>query len=114
VRVWRTDQGGDQEPEVATEADRGITSISTAVRIAFARMRPPLPHSPAQPNCWITGSEDGEVRRYTKNVPNLEGLVTHVAALAVRCVAVDPTGKKVAVTSEYFHFLLHLVAFRDM
>jgi chromosome transmission fidelity protein 4 len=41
------------------------------------------------------------VRRYSKNKPELEGLVTGVAGVSIRSVAADPRGKRVAVTSEY-------------
>jgi hypothetical protein len=34
VRIWRTDQGGDQEPETASEATTDITSLAAAVRIS--------------------------------------------------------------------------------
>lgn len=32
VRIWHTDQGEDQEPEAAYEADEGITTVAAAVR----------------------------------------------------------------------------------
>lgn len=41
------------------------------------------------------------MRRYSKNKSELEGLVTGVAGVSIRSVAVDPRGKSVAVTSEY-------------
>jgi hypothetical protein len=31
VRIWHTDQGEDQEPEAAYEADEGITTVAAAV-----------------------------------------------------------------------------------
>ena|ERR1700731_773686 len=36
VRIWRIDQGGDQEPEIASEAAQAITSLSDAVRYLFS------------------------------------------------------------------------------
>lgn len=33
VRIWRTDLGDTQEPDVATEGQDGINSISTSVGV---------------------------------------------------------------------------------
>ena len=54
----------------------------------------------------MSGSKDGDVRRYEKFKPGsdakpaLEGLVTGAHGVSIRCVAPDPDGKRVAVTSE--------------
>ncbi|OBZ68085.1 Minichromosome loss protein 1 [Grifola frondosa] len=82
VRIWRTDLGADQEPDVAIEAVEGISTLATGN------------------DCWLSGSEDAEVRRYTHAKADLEGLVTNAMGVAIRCVAVDPKGKRVAVTSD--------------
>jgi hypothetical protein len=54
-----------------------------------------------QNSCWLSGSEDGEVRRYMKGSSDLDGLVVSAAGVPIRCVAADPKGKRVAVASEY-------------
>jgi chromosome transmission fidelity protein 4 len=82
VRIWRTDQGADQEPEISTDASEGITSLS------------------ASKGVWLSGSEDGDVRSYLAGAPEMEGMVTSAIGVPTRCVAVDPKGKRVAVTSE--------------
>lgn len=49
---------------------------------------------------WLSGSDDSCVRRYAKSSTELESLVTQTSSFPVRCIAVDPKGKCVAVTSE--------------
>ena len=40
------------------------------------------------------------MRRYEKDRNEMNGLVVNTAGVAVRSIAIDPKGKKVAVTSE--------------
>ncbi|KAG1752912.1 hypothetical protein EDB19DRAFT_1670517 [Suillus lakei] len=68
VRIWHTDQGEDQEPEAAYEANEGITAVAAAK------------------DFWLSGGHDSEVRKY------LPG--------KAQCLAVDPSGKRVAVASD--------------
>ena len=82
VRIWRTDKGADQEPEISADAGEGITSLS------------------ASKGAWLSGSEDGDVRSYATGESNMEGMVTSAVGVPIRCVAIDPKGKRVAVTSE--------------
>ncbi|KAL0956736.1 hypothetical protein HGRIS_002856 [Hohenbuehelia grisea] len=82
VRIWDLVTGKDREPEVATEADGGVTSVTVSN------------------DYWISGSEDTEVRRYLKDKGQLDGHVTTANGVPIRCVAVDPKGKKVAVASD--------------
>ncbi|KAI0930326.1 hypothetical protein AcW1_009052 [Taiwanofungus camphoratus] len=82
VRIWRTDLGADQEPDAAVEASEGITSVA------------------AGHDCWFSGSEDTEVRKYGHGKAGLTGLVTTAAGVAIRCLAVDPKGGRIAVTSD--------------
>ena len=82
VRIWRTDKGADQEPEISADAGEGITSLS------------------ASKGAWLSGSEDGDVRLYATGESNMEGMVTSAVGVPIRCVAIDPKGKRVAVTSE--------------
>ena len=65
-----------------------------------------------QDTCWVSGSEDNEVRRYEKNKNQLRGLVTNANGLAIRCVAFDPKGKKLAVTSEYGVLRSYILIFK--
>jgi len=41
------------------------------------------------------------MRRYVKDKGELDGLVTSSIGVPVRCVAIDPKGRRVAVASEY-------------
>ncbi|KAL6310466.1 hypothetical protein BKA93DRAFT_814193 [Sparassis latifolia] len=82
VRIWRTDAGADQEPDAATEAVDGVTTVA------------------AGRNSWFSGSEDAEVRQYTRGAKDLEGLITSAIGVPIRCVAVDPKGARIAVTSD--------------
>lgn len=82
VRLWRADLGADQEPDVAVEAAEAITSLATGR------------------DCWFSGSTDTEVRRYEHAISEMSGLVTSANGVPIRCVAVDPQGKKIAVTSD--------------
>jgi chromosome transmission fidelity protein 4 len=43
---------------------------------------------------------DACVRTYDAQGSTMEGLVTRATAVPVRCVAIDPKGERVAVTSE--------------
>ncbi|KAJ6499321.1 hypothetical protein C8R45DRAFT_1211105 [Mycena sanguinolenta] len=83
VRIWKVEDGSEQEPATATEAEQGITSIAVA------------------DDCWISGSLDGSVRRYLKDSSKLDGVITELNCVAVRCVAIDPRHKTVAVASEF-------------
>lgn len=96
VRIWKMDEGADQEPDMATEADQAITSVA------------------ATSDCWISASEDGEVRRYVKDRSDLDGLVTTTAGIAIRNIAFDPKGKRVAVASECVRSLYRGVALADV
>ncbi|EIW62718.1 uncharacterized protein TRAVEDRAFT_112621 [Trametes versicolor FP-101664 SS1] len=82
VRIWDTALGEDQEPPCATEALEEVTAIAAA------------------PDCWISGSKDSDVRQYEPGKPNMRGLLTNNAGIPIRSVAVDPKGKRVAVTSD--------------
>ncbi|KAF6763236.1 hypothetical protein DFP72DRAFT_745022, partial [Ephemerocybe angulata] len=48
VRIWDVGQGADNEPDTAAEAEGPITWIEAAE------------------DCWLSSSEDSEVRRYAK------------------------------------------------
>ncbi|EIN11865.1 hypothetical protein PUNSTDRAFT_63079 [Punctularia strigosozonata HHB-11173 SS5] len=82
VRIWRTDQGPDQEPDIAIDAVEGVTCVVEGK------------------DCWLSGSEDAEVRRYLKGKTELDGLVTSVVGVSVRSLAIDLKGNRVAVTSD--------------
>ncbi|KAJ7725842.1 hypothetical protein DFH07DRAFT_1002167 [Mycena maculata] len=81
VRLWNVSEGSEQEPATVIDADRGITSIS-----------------PSE-DCWLSSSLDGEVKCYEKATRKYEGSVTSLN-VPVRCVAIDPRGKTVAVASD--------------
>ncbi|PSS37833.1 hypothetical protein PHLCEN_2v301 [Hermanssonia centrifuga] len=46
------------------------------------------------------GREDADVRKYAKGKPDFEALVTGATGVPIRCVAVDPKGARVAVSSD--------------
>ncbi|CDO76190.1 hypothetical protein BN946_scf185037.g13 [Trametes cinnabarina] len=82
VRIWDAEKGEDQEPPCAMEANEEVTTIGAGT------------------DCWLSGSKDSDVRKYEAGKPNFQGLVTNAAGIPIRCVAVDPKGKRVAVTSD--------------
>ena len=83
IRIWRTDRGVDQEPEIATDAGEGVTALSTSKM------------------SWLLVSEDGDVRLYDASHSDLQGIVTNMAGVGVRSVAVNPKGKCVTITLKY-------------
>ncbi|CAL1707133.1 unnamed protein product [Somion occarium] len=82
VRIWKTNLGAEQEPDVAIEAMDGITTVA------------------AGNNAWFSGSEDADVRQYEKDKHEVSGLVTTAIGVPIRCVAVDPKGQRITVTSD--------------
>ncbi|KAH9831247.1 uncharacterized protein C8Q71DRAFT_861980 [Rhodofomes roseus] len=82
VRIWNTNEGTTQEPDSAGEAKEGVTCLA------------------AGHDCWFSGSNDSEVRRYAHASPQQDGLVTNAAGVAIRSLAVDPQGSRIAVTSD--------------
>ncbi|KIJ67758.1 hypothetical protein HYDPIDRAFT_147689 [Hydnomerulius pinastri MD-312] len=82
VRIWQMDKDQYQEPEVAYEADEGITAIASAA------------------DYWLAGGKDSEVRSYPQGKPDLHGLVASAPGVCIRALAVDPAGKRVAVASD--------------
>ncbi|KAI0674964.1 hypothetical protein C8Q78DRAFT_965239 [Trametes maxima] len=82
VRIWDAELGEDQEPPCVTEANEEVTSVA------------------ASTNCWLSASKDSDVRQYKAGKDSLRGLVTSAAGVSIRCVAVDPKGKRVAITSD--------------
>ncbi|KAF5376224.1 hypothetical protein D9615_008542 [Tricholomella constricta] len=84
VRIWKMDEGPDYEPATASEADQAITAVAAA------------------DYCWLSGSEDAVVRQYVKDTSELTGHVWDASGVAVRSLAIDPTGKMVAITSDTF------------
>lgn len=89
-----------QEPEVAYEADEGITAIASAVGVS-AHAVSFDPHSlHLQNDLWLSASHDSQVRSYLHGKPDLHGLILKAAGISIRALAVDPLGKRVAVASE--------------
>ncbi|KAI0727995.1 hypothetical protein C8Q72DRAFT_974843 [Fomitopsis betulina] len=82
VRIWRTDLGSEQEPDAAVEANEGVTCLA------------------AGSEAWFSGSHDSEVRKYAIDRTEMDGLVTSAAGVAIRSMAVNPNGGRIAVTSD--------------
>ncbi|KAI0256176.1 WD40 repeat-like protein [Lactifluus subvellereus] len=82
VRLWKTDEGEDQEPPTAIEAGESIMTLA------------------ASNNAWFSGSKDSDVRQYKAGDPDMEAVVTSSAAACIRCISVDPAGKRIAVSSD--------------
>ncbi|KAF8444756.1 hypothetical protein L210DRAFT_3642979 [Boletus edulis BED1] len=51
-------------------------------------------------NAGLSGSKDSEVRSYLHGKPDLHGLIMNAAGACIRGVAVDPTGKRVAIATD--------------
>ncbi|KAG6861470.1 hypothetical protein C0995_016249 [Termitomyces sp. Mi166 len=77
-------EGVEQEPMTASEADQAVTAVA------------------ASDDGWLSGSEDSMVRQYIKNKPELTGHVCDANGVAIRSLAVDSEGKRVAIASENF------------
>jgi chromosome transmission fidelity protein 4 len=99
VRIWTVADGSHHEPLIAAEAEKGITSISLSVRFTSISTQFPS-FTSRQDDYWLSASMDADVRRYVKNSSKLDGLVTETKNVPVRCIAIDPRGKTVAVASE--------------
>ncbi|KAJ3836279.1 hypothetical protein F5878DRAFT_586855 [Lentinula raphanica] len=82
VRIWKVAEGAEQEPGNAIDADQPVTTLA------------------ASDDYWLSGSEDGLVRRYIKHKDELHGDVTEETALCVRCIALDEGATRLAVTSD--------------
>ncbi|TBU37864.1 hypothetical protein BD309DRAFT_973062 [Dichomitus squalens] len=88
VRIWDPQLGEDQEPPSAAEAADEVTTVAAGT------------------HCWLSGSKDGDVRKYEilKPVPDakptMEGLVASAQGIPIRCIVVDPKGTRVAVMSD--------------
>ncbi|KAE9408060.1 WD40 repeat-like protein [Gymnopus androsaceus JB14] len=82
VRIWKVAEGAEQEPERIMDAEHAITSIV------------------ASDDCWISSSEDSLVRRYVKDKSEHHGDITEGAGVPIRCISLDPQGKRLAVTSD--------------
>lgn len=96
ARVWHTDEGTEQEPSAAFDANEPLTCIAASMDI------------------WLTGGADGEVRRYNRGQNEQDGLITTAAGASILDVKIDPKGERVAVASEYVFFdrtlfALHLI-----
>ncbi|KAK0505002.1 hypothetical protein EDD18DRAFT_1127226 [Armillaria luteobubalina] len=84
VRLWRMDEGAEQEPETASDADLPVTCITACA------------------DCWLSGSEDTQVRRYPKNANECDGYAASANGVPIRCVAIDTKGRRLAVGSDEF------------
>ncbi|KAI0268637.1 WD40 repeat-like protein [Gloeopeniophorella convolvens] len=93
VRLWKTDEGEDQEPPTAIEAGESIMTLA------------------ASGSAWFSGSKDSEVRQYKAGDPDMDAVVTSSAAACIRCIAVDPAGKRIAVSSD--EVVIKLVEIED-
>ncbi|KAF8627825.1 hypothetical protein AX15_004246 [Amanita polypyramis BW_CC] len=82
VLIWKLDEGDDQEPERAPQADDAITCLA------------------ATHDCWFAGSKDSVVRRYLRGGSTYEGDLADMKGIPIRDVAIDPKGKRVVVASD--------------
>ncbi|THH15042.1 hypothetical protein EW146_g5378 [Bondarzewia mesenterica] len=82
VRIWHTNKGSDQEPDTAIEAGEAIVTVASGN------------------DSWFSGSQDSDVRQYRHGKNEFQALVAGIPAASIQCVAVDPAGKRIAVTSD--------------
>ncbi|KAJ7188294.1 hypothetical protein C8R46DRAFT_934135 [Mycena filopes] len=82
VRIWKLENGSAEEPRAAADAELAVTSIATC------------------DDCWVSGSMDFDVRRYPMGSTVSDGLLASTKQVPVRCVAIDPRGKRIAVAAD--------------
>ncbi|KAG8835473.1 hypothetical protein FRC17_003040 [Serendipita sp. 399] len=82
ARVWKLSEGNDAEAAAIIDADEPLWSIA------------------AVDNAWITASADSSVRLYNSSHNQLQSLLLSGNAIPIRCIAVDPTGRRVAIGSD--------------
>lgn len=99
MRIWKVNEGSDQEPSTAVEAEDAVTCVAATVCNLVVSVMESLTIS-IQDDYWFSGSEDTEVRRYLRESNEFDAPLTSVAGVPVRCVAIDPRGRRVAVSSE--------------
>jgi chromosome transmission fidelity protein 4 len=92
-------EGSDQEPSTAVEAEDAVTCVAATVRNLQVSATMSLTIR-IQDDYWFSGSEDTEVRRYLRESNEFDAPLTSVAGVPVRSVAIDPKGRRVAVSSE--------------
>ncbi|KAF9522661.1 hypothetical protein CPB83DRAFT_864133 [Crepidotus variabilis] len=82
VRIWKINEGAEQEPSTAAEAEDAVLCVAAA------------------DDYWFSGSVDTEARRYLRDSNEFDAPLTTVAGVPVRSIAVDPKSRRVAVTSD--------------
>ncbi|KAL0581311.1 DNA polymerase alpha accessory factor Mcl1 [Marasmius crinis-equi] len=81
VRIWKIGDGEEQEPDNVTHADDAVSSVAAA------------------DDAWLSASKDGIVRSYRANKGEICGHIVE-EGVPVRSIAIDPTGKRVAIGSD--------------
>ncbi|KDR75022.1 hypothetical protein GALMADRAFT_248867 [Galerina marginata CBS 339.88] len=81
IRIWTVSEGPEHEPAFVEDSGDAITSLATA------------------DDGWISGCLDGEARRYSRFNSEMDTVVTSFVS-PIRCVAIDPTDRRIAVTSD--------------
>ncbi|KIJ49698.1 hypothetical protein M422DRAFT_59357 [Sphaerobolus stellatus SS14] len=82
VRIWQTELGGDQEPDLATEGEDAITCVASSNEK------------------WFSGCLDSCVRVYDTYGSSMETFLTRAVAVPIRSIAVDAKSERVAVASD--------------
>ncbi len=98
------DEGAEQEPETASDADLPVTCITACVCDCDSYCHHLLTTS--QADCWLSGSEDTQVRRYPKNANECDGYAASANGVPIRCLAIDTQGRRLAVGSEWVTLLV--------
>ncbi len=95
------------------DADLPITSVDASVSEVIDLRYGESNLVVLQDDCWISSSEDAEVRGYIKDRAEFHELVTSGNNEPVRCVSMDPQGRRLAVTSECAATISFLVLLID-